>query len=222
MNPDAARGWVVVIPIKGTTEAKSRLALEPDPVSPVEGRAQLAIAFAADTVAAVFAAKAVAEVIVVTNKGSAPVFERFGAHVVADPASGLNAAIRAGIAVARARRPDSPVAAMTGDLPTVRAADIDSMLELAHAHLLALVADKEGTGTTTILAAAGVELVPRFGVGSAERHRAAGHVELDIPAGSRMRLDVDTADDLVLARAVGLGPRSAALLDPDPSPDTAG
>ena len=43
----------------------------------------------------------------------------------------------------------------------------------------AFTADAEGTGTTFLLAAAGTALEPRFGGGSAERHRASGAVPLD-------------------------------------------
>ena len=42
----------------------------------------------------------------------------------------------------------------------------------------AFTADAEGTGTTFLLAAAGTALEPRFGGGSADRHRASGAVPL--------------------------------------------
>ena len=43
----------------------------------------------------------------------------------------------------------------------------------ASAHDRAMVADEEGTGTTTLLARAGIALTPRFGLGSRAAHEAA-------------------------------------------------
>jgi 2-phospho-L-lactate guanylyltransferase len=212
VTPATAAEWVVVLPVKGTVEAKSRLVPDAGEQRSAEDRARLAIAFAADTVAAVLAAEGVAEAVVVTSEGSVALFGELGAIVVLDPRAGLNAAIAHGIAEARRRRPDAPVAAMTADLPALRPGDVAAMLELARAHPLAMVEDKDGTGTTTILAAAGIPLVPHFGLDSARLHREAGHVDLPLDRGSRMRLDVDTEDDLALAKAEGLGAYSRALL----------
>ena len=98
--------WSVVVPVKLTAQAKTRLAGD---LSPQE-RAELARAMVADTVAAARAARAVRQVVVVTDDddvvadlrcvrppGWAPVV------VVPEPvpAAGLNAAIRAGVAAAR-------------------------------------------------------------------------------------------------------------------------
>ena len=57
-----------------------------------------------------------------------------------------------------------------------------------------------GQGTT----ASATRPVPRFGPGSFERHRHAGHVPLpgDLPG---LRRDVDTPSDLAQARRLGLG-----------------
>ena len=51
--------WVVIVPVKGTARAKSRLGAHPE-------RSQLAEAFALDTVTALLAAPAVSRVFVVT------------------------------------------------------------------------------------------------------------------------------------------------------------
>jgi 2-phospho-L-lactate guanylyltransferase len=71
------------------------------------------------------------------------------------------------------------------------------------------VADAAGTGTT-LLTALGVGLDPHFGAGSARAHQQAGAVPLagDWPGLTR---DVDTAEDLRAALALGVGPRTAAL-----------
>jgi 2-phospho-L-lactate guanylyltransferase len=98
--------WSVIVPVKLIAQAKTRLSGD---LSPQE-RAELARAMVADTVAAARAARAVGQVVVVTDDddvvadlrgvrppGWAPVV------VVPEPvpAAGLNAAIRAGVAAAR-------------------------------------------------------------------------------------------------------------------------
>ncbi|MCM0678273.1 2-phospho-L-lactate guanylyltransferase, partial [Micromonospora phytophila] len=84
--------WTVVVPVKPLAAAKSRLrgAL---PAVPHE---VLALALAADTVRAVRACPAVAEVLVVTDDDRvAAVARRAGARVLPDaPDAGLNAAFR--------------------------------------------------------------------------------------------------------------------------------
>jgi 2-phospho-L-lactate guanylyltransferase len=102
------------------------------------------------------------------------------------------------------------VAALLGDLPCLVTTDVDDALIRAAAHPLAVVPDAEGSGTTLITALPGVELVPRFGVGSAVRHAQAGHAVLDVAPDSTLRFDVDTEQDLAAALARGVGPRTRA------------
>ncbi|TFC26059.1 2-phospho-L-lactate guanylyltransferase [Cryobacterium sp. TMT1-3] len=212
--------WVVVVPVKGSVGAKSRL-------RGVPGRAALADAFALDTVAALVAASAVEYVFVVTgNARLGELLTELGAIVVPeDPAAEtwaetwaetgqarLNAAIEQGLAAARQTCPQANLAVMTGDLPALRPADLETGFALAAAHPRSMVADAEGVGTTTLFARAGVALTPRFGLDSRAVHEAAGHVVLALPASSSLHRDVDTAADLAAARALGLGPHTSALL----------
>ncbi|MFB2581446.1 2-phospho-L-lactate guanylyltransferase [Herbiconiux sp. P15] len=204
MTPDPT--WTLVMPVKGTADGKSRLAPELDPAA----RRRLAEAFSLDALAAVRGATSVARVIVVTDAAT-PLAERLrqaGAEVVDDPGRGLNPAVLAGL-VHAGPVGMSRIAVLLGDLPCLAPADLDEALHAAAAHPLAFVPDAEGTGTTLVTATPGHPLVPRFGQGSAERHRRAGHVLLPIAADSALRRDVDTADDLHAARALGLGPLSA-------------
>jgi 2-phospho-L-lactate guanylyltransferase len=207
-----AVSWVVVVPVKGGPGAKSRLGDAPE-------RAALAEAFALDTVAALVRASAVVSVFVVT--GSARVGEllvEVGAVIVPEVPGAetghdrLNAALEQGIAAARHACPNANLAVMTGDLPALRAHDVETAFALAAAYPLAMVADAEGVGTTTLLAQADVEFTPRFGLGSRSAHEAAGHVVLDLPSTSSIRRDVDTAADLEAARALGLGRFTSVLL----------
>lgn len=211
--------FTVVVPVKGTAEGKSRLL----PERPAGERMLLAEAFALDAVSALQRARQVGRVIVVTDAASsvaARLRER-GVTVLGDPGGGLNAAVGAGLAwagadadadsAAAAEAAPGPVAVMLGDLPTLVADDLDGALEAARGHPLALVHDAEGSGTTLITATEGA-LVPHFGGGSAERHRAAGHVDLVLKPESTLRHDVDTEADLQAAVAVGVGPHTAEVL----------
>jgi 2-phospho-L-lactate guanylyltransferase len=205
--------WVVVMPVKGTTGSKSRLlgGLADSGLSEAQ-RSELALALALDVVDAVRAALPVIRVVVVTSAEVSERFEALGALVRRDPGTGLNAAFTRGIRAAMELNPGHPVAAMMTDLAAVRPRDVTGALELAREHPLGMLTDKDGTGTTLITSLAPRELVPRFGLGSARRHREAGHVELGLARGDRMRLDIDTADDLAAARTLGLGPRARAVL----------
>ncbi|MEB0287816.1 2-phospho-L-lactate guanylyltransferase [Cryobacterium sp. 10S3] len=202
--------WVVVVPVKGNPGAKTRLGgAGPD-------RAELADAFALDTVAALAAAAPVLAVFVVTGDTVLGArLARLGAHIVAevrDPVDPLNAAIDVGLAAAAAEFPAAHRAVITGDLPALTADDVERTLALAAHHERSMVPDADRTGTTTLLALAGVPISPRFGSGSRAAHEAAGHVPLTLPAGSGIRRDVDTPADLALVERLGAGPYTSALL----------
>lgn len=202
-------GWSVVVPVKGTDLSKTRLAELP---ATVIERRRLALAFALDTVEALRASSRVGAILVVTSDPeSGAALEVLGAQLLADPGNGLNAAIAAGITEARRRRPAAPVAAITADLPSLTAADVDDALLAAEQFPAAFIADFQGVGTTTVTGLPGVTLVPRFGVGSAAAHAAAGLVPLDLPAGSSIRRDIDTPADLT-GTATPFGPHTRRLL----------
>lgn len=221
-----ARGGAVrvglVIPVRGGDRGKSRLGLEQP------RRSALAATFALDTVAAACGAARVGEVVVV----GALAEPLEGVTVVADPGEGLLAAVRAGLAALRTSTAQSgagagadagavagagasaaPTAVLLGDLPALRPVELDAALAAAALHDRAFVPDAEGSGTSLIVARAGVPHSPAFGPDSAARHRAAGYVELSLPASSGLRRDVDTLDQLRAAASLALGPRTRALLD---------
>jgi 2-phospho-L-lactate guanylyltransferase len=187
--------WTIVIPVKGTTDAKSRLGAS----------AGLARAIALDTVAAAVAD--VARVIVVTSPAAAADFEALGAVVFDDPGAGLNAAVRAGITAAGRRN----VAVLLGDVPAMVSGELSLALGLAGEHPLAMVADADQDGTVLIAALDASDHRPSFGVESRAAHLAAGYVELDVPLDSGLRRDVDTPEQLaILASSGRLGFRTAA------------
>jgi 2-phospho-L-lactate guanylyltransferase len=194
--------WVVVVPLKPAAVGKSRLR---------DGGEQLVRAIGLDTVAAASAAASVARVIVVTadpaTAAAAAALPRV--EVVPEPRpSGLNAAIATGIVAAGS----GPRAALLGDLPALRPADLEAALRAAASVDRAVVPDAEGTGSTLVTARAGVGWSSAFGAESFARHTALGCVPLPVPAASTLRRDVDTAEQLAHAAALGLGPRTTALL----------
>jgi 2-phospho-L-lactate guanylyltransferase len=199
--------WVVVVPVKSADVAKSRLDTHAGAV-----RADLARAFAIDCLAATVAAPNVRETIVVTDDAIVP-SQAHECHVVPDvPAAGLNAALRYGADIARARHPDLAVALLAADLPALRPMELARALTQAGIHRRALVTDRHGTGTNLLATAPGLTVLARFEGSSAAAHRATGAVEIDDPLPT-IRTDVDTADDLRAAMVLGVGRATQAVLE---------
>ena len=217
MAPDAASRpaaptWTLVVPVKLLAQAKSRLT-SLDPLL----RSRLALAMAADTIAAATAATTVGTAVVVTDDPDvADLAAALGAVALPDsPAAGLNEALAHGAAYSGRHWPDRGRAGLAGDLPAVRPAELDAALAAAWPLGAAFVPDADGTGTTLYAAAPGHEFRPSFGPGSRAAHLATGAVELSTVPGTALtglRRDVDTLDDLHRAAAIGLGPQTAALL----------
>lgn len=203
MGVNSPGDWVIVVPVKGSTGAKSRF-------GPGDN-SELALAMALDTVEV---ALAVGRVVVVTT--DATPFAALGAVVLTDPGRGLNAAISRGVDHAG---PTTSRAVLLGDHPALTPDELAEVLAAAARHPLSFVADAEGEGTALTAAAPGVHLVPLFGLASAAAHRAAGYVELGAGSGTDaapatwpgLRRDVDTAEQL--AGLASLGPRTRAFLN---------
>jgi 2-phospho-L-lactate/phosphoenolpyruvate guanylyltransferase len=200
--------WCLVVPVKLLAVAKTRLAAVAGP-----HRADLALAFALDTVEAALGCDLVRAVVAVTDEpDAATALAGLGALVVGDePDAGLNPALGHGAAVARTTHPGCGVGALAADLPALRQGELSSALMEAAGHDVSFVRDAAGDGTTVLLARDGVAFAPQFGAGSAELHARAGAFELagELPS---LRRDVDTRGDLALAAALGLGPRSRAVV----------
>ncbi|MCX5210652.1 2-phospho-L-lactate guanylyltransferase [Kitasatospora sp. NBC_00240] len=205
--PAPTDGWSLVLPLKPLGLAKSRLA-------PFAGphRADLALSFALDTVAAALACPGVSRVLVVTgDRLAGRRLAALGAVVVADePGGGLNAALAHGAAYARRIGPDAPLAALSADLPALRPAELARVLGAVPTGGRAFLADSPGVGTTLLACAPGAQLAPAFGGGSRARHAAGGAHEITLPDVPSVRRDVDTGEDFVQALALGVGPYTAA------------
>jgi 2-phospho-L-lactate guanylyltransferase len=236
MTESARFSWTVLLPVKVLARAKSRLA-----VLAGERRRELALALAADTVAAVLACPEVARVLVVTSDPVAgPLLASLGAVIVPDEPAGLdgaagpdgpdgpagpegpgdlgpqdplNAALRHGAAVATRRWPGTGLAALTADLPALTSAELATALRAAGATAgrAAFVPDAAGVGTTLYAVPPGGDFLPLFGGASRARHAASGAAEIDLDGMAGLRRDVDTPEDLQVVLALGAGPRTTAL-----------
>jgi 2-phospho-L-lactate/phosphoenolpyruvate guanylyltransferase len=201
--------WTVLIPTKSLPEAKSRLfGATADPAA----HSRLVLAIRADTVAAARTAADVARIVIVADRPAATGPD----PVLVQSRPGLNAALAEGAEYAATRWPDDGVAALVGDLPALQSGELADALRAASQHARAYVPDAAGTGTTLLTASAHHRLRPEFGAGSAARHADSA---VEIVAGAGLRTDVDTADDLQAALALGAGSatRTALMTNDAPS-----
>jgi len=201
--------WSLVVPVKVLAQAKSRLTGLAD-----DSRSKIALAMAADTIAAAAEADNVGDVLVVTDDPEIrDMAAALGAVVLADtPQAGLNEALAHGAGFSEQRWPDRGRAGLAGDLPALRPGELTAALDAAARVGVAFVPDAEGTGTTLYAATPVVPFSPQFGPASRDRHLAGGAVELSTGERVGLRQDVDTIDDLRAAARIGLGPRTQALV----------
>ena len=203
--PLPAQAWAAVVPVKGGPLAKSRLRL------PRATRADLADAFARDTVAAMAGAVEGMPVLVVTGDPDVMGWVALAGHeVVLDAGAGLDAAVAAGVRAAGARGAGR-VAVVLGDHPALRPLDVRTALHAMARHPRAVVADADDLGTALLTLPATGEVHTAFGPGSAAAHERLGYtrVALELPG---VRVDVDDAASLAAAFRIGLGRHSAAAL----------
>ncbi|MGS0688493.1 2-phospho-L-lactate guanylyltransferase [Nakamurella sp. GG22] len=197
MQPSPTSGrWTIVVPLKSSARGKSRL--DVDPVL----RRRLAVAMAQDTVAAAAAARRVRTVLVVAeDPADAREMSRIaGVRTLLTGVAGLNESIVDGL---RALSSKGPVAVIPGDLPSLVPEELDDALLAAGPHGVAVVADRQGTGTTLLAAATADRLRPRYGAGSFARHVASGAVPLELSVTSGLRRDVDLPTDLAGVTGAG-------------------
>ncbi|WP_396934229.1 2-phospho-L-lactate guanylyltransferase [Mycolicibacterium sp.] len=194
----------LVIAVKRLTAAKTRLA----PIFSASTREAVVLAMLVDTVTA---ASTVAPVTVVTpDDVAADAARQLGAAVITDPTPAghrnpLNNAIAAAEAELRTSIPN--IVVLQGDLPALQPQELDEALTAARNYPRSFVGDRHGTGTSALFAF-GVPLQPAFGADSAAHHRHSGAIELT-GAWPGLRCDIDTPDDLLTARRLGVGAATA-------------
>jgi 2-phospho-L-lactate/phosphoenolpyruvate guanylyltransferase len=210
MGGSSAADIGLVIAVKRLTNAKTRLA----PVFSAATREGVVLAMLVDTITAASSVPAVRTVTVVTpDDDAAEAAKALGANVLPDPTPAghpnpLNNAIEAAEAVVR--RDAANVVVLQGDLPSLQSQELTEAIAAARAYSRSFVGDRHGTGTSALFAF-GVALTPQFGADSAQRHRDSGAIELT-GAWPGLRCDIDTPDDLLVARRLGVGTATAQAI----------
>jgi 2-phospho-L-lactate guanylyltransferase len=200
----------LVIAVKRLAAAKTRLA----PVFSSATREGVVLAMLMDTITAASAVPALSAVTVVTpDDDAAAAARRLGARVLVDPTpqghrNPLNNAIAAAEASVREQTPN--IVALQGDLPALQPQELAEAIAAARDYRRSFVGDRHGTGTSALFAF-GVALDPQFGPASAQRHRHSGAIELT-GAWPGLRCDIDTPDDLLVARRLGVGAATAQAI----------
>lgn len=200
----------LVIAVKRLAAAKTRLA----PVFSSATRETVVLAMMVDTIKAALAVPALHTVTVVTpDLVAADTAVQLGAQVLPDPTPDghhdpLNNAIAAAEAVVR--ESTSNVVALQGDLPALQPQELSEAITAARGYRRSFVGDRHGTGTSALFAF-GVPLEPEFGSDSARRHQHSGAIELT-GAWPGLRCDIDTPEDLMVARRIGVGAATAQAI----------
>ncbi|MCV7087961.1 2-phospho-L-lactate guanylyltransferase [Mycolicibacter hiberniae] len=203
-------GIGVIIAVKRLSVAKTRLA----PAFPAPVREAVALAMLADTITAALDARGLDHITVVTpDEAAAATATELGAEVLQDPTpeghgDPLNNALAAAAAKVAASVPN--IVVLQGDLPALQSYELDEAITAARAHQRSFVADRQGMGTVALFAF-GAPLEPRFGRDSSKRHRQSGALELT-GAWPGLRCDIDTPEDLAVARRLGVGTATARAL----------
>jgi 2-phospho-L-lactate guanylyltransferase len=191
----------LVIALKRLTAAKTRLA----PVFSAATRENVVLAMLIDTITAASAVSALHSVTVVTpDEVAAEATRRMGARVLIDPTpAGHRNPLNNAIAEMAIREETPNVVALQGDLPALQPQELAEAIAAARGYPRSFVGDRHGTGTSALFAF-GVGLDPHFGADSAQHHRHSGAIELT-GAWPGLRCDIDTPDDLLVARRLGVG-----------------
>jgi 2-phospho-L-lactate guanylyltransferase len=204
---DAGADVGLIVAVKRLAAAKSRLA----PVFSAQTREKVVLAMLVDTLTAAARVGSVRTITVITpDDVAAAAAIELGAEVLSDPTpqghpDPLNNAIAAAEQVVAQSVPNLVV--LQGDLPALQAQELTEAIAAARHHERSFVADRLGTGTTA-LCAFGAALDPRFGPDSCAQHRRSGAIELT-GAWPGLRCDIDTPDDLAVARRLGMGPATS-------------
>jgi 2-phospho-L-lactate guanylyltransferase len=201
-HADADVGLIVAV--KRLTAAKTRLA----PIFSASTRERVVLAMLVDTLTAASRVSSVRRITVVTpDDVAAAAATELGAEVLSDPTPDghldpLNNAIAA--AERAVSQSVANIVVLQGDLPALQTQELAEAIAAARRYERSFVADRLGTGTAA-LCAFGTALAPRFGPDSSAQHRDSGAIELT-GAWPGLRCDIDTPDDLAVARRLGMGP----------------
>jgi 2-phospho-L-lactate guanylyltransferase len=184
-----------IVPIKAFTSAKSRLGPRLDQGQ----RAALSRASTICVLSAFNACPAVdRRIAVVEDEETAALARNYRFEVLVGPdMGGQSAAVTAGFEAAR-QQGATTVLTISADVPLTRPGDIEALLQPA-APMLVMVSNLAGEGTNALRLSPAQPMRLHFGPGSLEQHRReAARMKLPVKVldNTRLRIDVDTADDL--------------------------
>ena len=209
-HTDAEGDVGLIVAVKRLSAAKTRLA----PMFSAPTRENIVLAMLVDTLTAATRVASVRRITVVTpDDVAAAAATELGAEVISDPtpdghSNPLNNAIAA--AERAVSESTSNIVVLQGDLPALQTQELAEAIAAARRYERSFVADRPGTGTAA-LCAFGVPVDPRFGPDSSALHRRSGAIELT-GAWPGLRCDIDTPDDLAVARRLGMGPATTRAI----------
>jgi 2-phospho-L-lactate guanylyltransferase len=186
-----------VLPVKRFAAAKQRLGTG----MPGRRRRDLVAAMAADVLAALAQARMIERTILVSAEPRAHELARaVEAEVVDDPGERSHSeAARLGIDRAVTLGADC-VVLVPGDCPLLEPRELDGLLTALPERHVAVVPDRQGTGTNALVLAPPTAMPPAFGEGSCARHVASAEsrgLSVSVEHVQSMALDLDTPADLI-------------------------
>jgi 2-phospho-L-lactate guanylyltransferase len=199
-----------LVPVKELASSKSRML----PHLGADAVARLSVAMLSDVLEALQSVRSLDRVIVVTPDARvADAAHRVGAEVALSQTAGLNPSIEE--ACASTAGPDDAVLVMLGDVPGVRADDVEKLLLALEGCGVALAPSSDG-GTSALLRRPPDIIPAGFGPDSASAHRQLAERAqvpfIEVPL-SPLAIDIDDRDDLLnFLSGPGAGPRTRALL----------
>jgi 2-phospho-L-lactate guanylyltransferase len=175
-------------------------------------RRDLALAFARDTVDAALKSSEVSEVVVITEDSVVKqTFRDTGVRVTQsmDPRSVWSAVTTAHRATST--RDVRPTAVVMGDLPALMPAELNAALRRAAEGPWSVYCEDLLSGGTTFYASCHSAFIPTLGPRSAAQNASLGAMRIgrDLPG---LRCDVDTLEDLKMAKHLGVGVRTSQVL----------
>ena len=201
--------WAL-LPFKGAEGAKRRLA----PVLTASEREGLVLAMVRDVLEALTASASLAGVLVVSRDPIAQVLAReFDAEVYADNATDLSGAVREASRFVESQRSASGTLFVPGDVPLIRAGDVDAVL--AHHDRVTLVPDAYDVGTNAAASSPPNAFEYLFDGKSFKPHIASARragIEARIVRRTAFGLDVDTIAELIEVAARSAGTRTGTFL----------
>lgn len=202
--------WTV-IPVKRLSEAKSSLSAVFGP----EQRQRLVLAMLADVLNAVRQAPSISGTAVVSPDKKVLDFARLhGAADVAEPGLELNAALKLAVDHVVGLGATS-VLIIPGDLPLLKATDIENLTAMAAAQRDVVIAPSKAKGTNALLLRPPDIINLRFGGESFPLHVSGAiqaGVKPHIYRSQTVALDIDKPEGLLSVETQGLGTRTHDFL----------